>query len=244
MNTGSKGFRFILMNSQQQEGSSAIMETLKIVTEVYAKFHLEKEIIMKLNWTEYFNLGDNEKTKRRHNDKNNKKEFGFIKNFIQDKADHINLISPFTSSGPSSHQNENYMRRIQKEDDSVHKIIFHRSKKLTTQSDDENMNNNNRKILQSTKEDIYRYSSLISISGNAADFSLSSSISDAWLEGSFSWPPKFEYWNGESPCIIYETMKDNVMVSTKILAKYYTTDSASRYFHCFFLLIFFKRTNT
>lgn len=241
MNTGSKGFRFILMNSQQQEGSSTIMETLKIVTEFYTKFHLEKEILMKLNWTEYFNFGGDEKRRRNHKT-NNKKEFGFIKKFISDKADHINLISPFTSSGPSSHQNEKYMRRIQKEDDSVHKIIFHRSKKLTTQlDDDENMNNNNnnRKILQSTKEDIYRYSSLISISGNAADFSLSSSISDAWLEGSFSWPPKFEYWNGESPCIIYETMKDNVMVSTKILAKYYTTDSASRYFHCFFLLIFF-----
>lgn len=49
----------------------------------------------------------------------------------------------------------------------------------------------------------------------------------AW-QGPFTWPPKLEYWDAESPCAVYEATRDSVLVSAEVLRRYYTGDYARR----------------
>lgn len=78
----------------------------------------------------------------------------------------------------------------------------------------------------SAAADIRQYSTLVSLVGSSEDVPISARVAETWLQGPMGWPPRFEYWDAQSPCAVYETLRDAMVQSTQVMVKYYTTDFA------------------
>lgn len=81
-------------------------------------------------------------------------------------------------------------------------------------------------------EDVYRYSSLTASQAEIDGIPLKGTLADTWLQGPFSWPPKFKYWEWDSyndeakggSCAVATVIGRAVMQSSAVMNKYYTTD--------------------
>lgn len=249
---GKGGLHFLLKNS---EDGSSFVEAAKMISELYIRFRAEADLLILQMTNSTRNVSSSSSSPPYYYHRKNAlervisdKSIGVenIVDFMQFTS--LPLLFVDESTTTNNDQTKTSERRtttnLNEKSFTMTKAtvdhIMHRAKRLSAGLDESSKNvvaegettAAARSILQSStadgRDDISRYSTMTSIRGNAEEALLSDRIADRWLEGPFSWPPNIDYWDGKSPCAIYETTKENLMVSTQVLTKYYTTDAASR----------------
>lgn len=215
--SGSKGLSFLIKNSQ--DGGSTLTGLAKAGSEFYARYLAEESIGRIIQ--NYTNLGGVQQTDQ-------KKQWDLLLDISESAERRFSALGDFVD--PPQARANSWGDTVASRSWEMYRSSTSTSKatdsastsKATADSDSESRTSTSRSLLQSDV-DVERYSTLISAISSSENVPLSARVAETWLEGPFSWPPRFEYWTSGS-CPVYETTKEAAVESTQVLVKYYTGD--------------------